>query len=214
MRLVGFIRVSTTRQATEGHSLAAQEGIIRAWAEREGHSVVAIIPDVMSGAKAAKLHGREAAIRLIEVGMADALVVIRFDRATRSTLDAQQLLERSRKAGWAMLTTDGKNSLDESQAFMTDIEFAFAAEERRRISRRTREGLAAALENDPALALGRPPSVSPEAERTILAQHASGASARTIATTLNTAGIPTATGAGRWVHAQVLRVIRRAEETS
>ena len=31
MRLAGFIRVSTTRQATEGHSLAAQEGIIRAW---------------------------------------------------------------------------------------------------------------------------------------------------------------------------------------
>lgn len=212
MNIAGFIRVSTVRQATEGHSLAAQEGILRAWAEREGHTIVAIIPDVMSGAKTAKLHGREAAIRLVEVGLADALLVVRIDRATRSSLDGAELIERSRKGGWPILDVDGKNSLNDTQAFMTDIELAVAAEERRKISRRTKEGLAAALATDPSLRLGRPSMVSPEAEALILAQHEAGLSARAIAKVLNDAGMPTSTGSGQWTHAQVGRVVRRAEE--
>jgi DNA invertase Pin-like site-specific DNA recombinase len=212
MNIAGFIRVSTVRQATEGHSLAAQEGILRGWAEREGHTIVAILPDVMSGAKTAKLHAREAAIRLVEVGMADALAVIRIDRATRSTLDGAALIERSKKGNWPILTTDGKNSLDDSQALLTDIELVIAADERRKISRRTKEGLAAARAKDPSLVFGRPSNVSAEAEALILSQHDAGLSARAIAAALNTATVPTATGIGQWTHAQVGRVIRRAHE--
>lgn len=209
MRVAGFIRVSTVKQATEGHSLAAQESMLRAWAERERHTIVAILPDVMSGAKSARLHAREAAIRLVEVGIADALAVIRYDRATRSTLDGAELIERSRKGGWPILTTEGKNSLDDSQALMTDIELAVAAEERRKISRRTKEGLAAALAKDPTLVLGRPSKVSSEAEALILAQHDAGLSARAIAGVLNEARMPTSTGAGQWTHAQIGRILTR-----
>ncbi len=212
MNIAGFIRVSTVRQATEGHSLAAQESMLRDWAAREGHTVVAVLPDIMSGAKTARLHAREAAIRLVEVGLADALLVLRIDRATRSSLDGAELIERSRKGGWPILDIDGKNSLNDSQAFMTDIELAVAAEERRKISRRTKEGLAAACMKDSTLVLGRPPKVSTEAEALILAQRDAGLSARAIAGVLNDARMPTSTGAGQWTHAQVGRVIRRAEE--
>ena len=56
---------------------------------------MAVLPDVISGVKTAKMHGREAAMRLVESGYADGMAVIRFDRVTRSTLDGAELLQRA-----------------------------------------------------------------------------------------------------------------------
>jgi DNA invertase Pin-like site-specific DNA recombinase len=206
MRLVGYTRVSTDRQAKEGHSLAGQEATLRDWAERNGHDLPHIIPDVMSGMKTAKLYGREAAVRLIESGLADGLLVLRYDRVTRSMLDAQELLSRSRAKGWAILTTDGGDSSDSGQMLMTDVEMSFAAAERRRISERTKEGLSAAVEAGKVL--GCPPQVSEDAEQLIL-DNADTLSARAIAVLLAERGILTPTGKTDWTHAAVLRVIRR-----
>jgi len=208
VRLAASVRVSTSKQATDGYSLPAQAHIIDTWAAQEGHEVVAVLPDVISSAKVDRLHGREAAIRLIEVGLADGLAVVRYDRATRGTLDGAQLLERSRKAGWPILTTDGRNSLVRSEMFMTDVEIAYAAEERRKIGDRTREGLAEARRQ--GVRLGRPPAVPEGVEALILDLHEHGTSARSIAARLNTERIPTATGSGAWTHAQVGRVLTRA----
>ncbi len=45
MQAIGYIRVSTDRQATEGVSLAAQRARIRAWAASRGTKLVAIHAD-------------------------------------------------------------------------------------------------------------------------------------------------------------------------
>jgi site-specific DNA recombinase len=44
MRIVGYTRVSTSRQA-EGASVEAQEEAIRKWAEGRGHKVVGVYQD-------------------------------------------------------------------------------------------------------------------------------------------------------------------------
>ena len=207
MDLIGYVRVSTDKQAQSGYSLAGQEAALHAWAARHEHRVVRVIPDVMSGSKAEKLHGREAAIRLVETGLADGLLVLRYDRATRSMLDAAQLLDRSRRKGWPILDTAGKSSIDEDQQLMTDVEMAFAAEERRRISRRTKEGLQAA--RAAGKVLGRRPTVSEAAEQAILALHEAGQSARSIASELTERGISTPQGGPTWCHSSVTRVLRR-----
>lgn len=212
MRLAASIRVSTSKQATDGYSLPAQEHIIGTWAAQERHEIVAVLPDVISSAKLDRLHGREAAIRLIEVGLADGLAVVRYDRATRGTLDGAQLLERSRKAGWPILTTDGRNSLLRSEMFMTDVEIAYAAEERRKIGDRTREGLAEARRQ--GVRLGRPVAVPDAVEAIILDMRGEGMSARSIAARLNAKHVATATGSGAWTHTQVGRVLTRALHTA
>ena len=52
MRAIGYVRVSTVEQATEGMSLDAQESRIRAWAEATGAKIVEIVRDEgVSGTK-------------------------------------------------------------------------------------------------------------------------------------------------------------------
>lgn len=210
MRLVGYIRVSTRKQAEEGHGLDAQRSLLHAWAERDGHELVSVIPDVMTSRRTDKLHGREAAIRLVETGLAEGLLILRWDRATRSLIDGQALLERSRAAGWPILDTNGKSSLSKSDNLMTNMEQVIAEDERERISQRTKEGLAAARLKGKVP--GRPAADLPDMTLHMLADlKASGESARGIAATLNERGVPSPGGGARWSHSTVTRVLRRIE---
>src|ERR671923_2832950 len=45
MQLVGYLRVSTDRQAEEGLGLEVQEQAIRQWAQAHGHELVALTRD-------------------------------------------------------------------------------------------------------------------------------------------------------------------------
>ncbi|GAA1543315.1 recombinase family protein [Nocardioides humi] len=211
MRLVGYIRVSTRKQAEEGHGLDAQRALQHGWAGQHGHELIAVIPDVMTSRRTDRLHGREAAIRLVETGLADGLLILRWDRATRSLIDGQQLLERSRAAGWPILDTNGKSSLSKSDNLMTNMEQVIAEDERERISQRTKEGLAAARLKGKVP--GRPAADLPGMTVHMLADlDQKGMSARAIAQTLNERGVPSPGGGARWSHSTVLRVLRRAED--
>ena len=209
MRLVGYIRVSTRKQAEEGHGLDAQRSLLTAWAGQHEHELVSVIPDVMTSRRTDKLHGREAAIRLVDTGLADGLLILRWDRATRSLIDGQTLLQRSRDGGWPILDTYGKSSLSKSDNLMTNMEQVIAEDERERISQRTKEGLAAARLKGKVP--GRPAADLPGMTLHMLADlQDSGESARSIAQTLNERGVPSpGAGGARWSHSTVLRVMRR-----
>jgi hypothetical protein len=101
MRLRGYTRVSTRKQAEEGHSLDAQEGLLRDWAERHDHELIAVMPDVMTSRRTDRLHARQASIRLIETGWADGLLILRWDRATRSLIDGQDTVAPQPEGGLA-----------------------------------------------------------------------------------------------------------------
>jgi DNA invertase Pin-like site-specific DNA recombinase len=90
------------------------------------------------------MYGREVAITAIELGVADALLVRALDRATRSQLDHASLFARAERNAWRLMDCDGADSGDPSQRLTADVRNAVAAEERRKISERTKEGLAKA----------------------------------------------------------------------
>jgi site-specific DNA recombinase len=143
-RLLGYARVSTTEQRDEGVSLPAQRARIAAFAAAQGQQLLGIEEDVLSGAiDPARRPGLCRALRAVRSGAADGLVVVRFDRLGRRTLDVLKLAAEADKRGWQLVSIH--EQLDTSTAIgglvMTMLA-ALAEMERRQISERTRAGMA------------------------------------------------------------------------
>src|SRR3954466_4745751 len=79
---VGYVRVSTDMQATDGLSLDAQQAAIEQYCAAQGYTLVGIHKDVLSGAKDQR-PGLKEALGQLERGV-DVLVVLKFDRLSRS----------------------------------------------------------------------------------------------------------------------------------
>jgi site-specific DNA recombinase len=89
-RVVGYIRVSTDTQATDGYGLTVQERAIRAFAESQGYELLDVIVDAgVSGAIApAKREGFARVLELAAAGEISTLIVYKFDRLSRVMTDA------------------------------------------------------------------------------------------------------------------------------
>lgn len=106
LRVVGYARVSTSEQLQSGAGLEAQHAAIRDEAARRGWLVARVYQDVASGRSVADREGLAEALEVVERGDADALVVPKLDRLSRSLMDFSVLMERSRKKGWALVALD------------------------------------------------------------------------------------------------------------
>ena len=85
-KAIGYIRVSTDKQASEGVSLEAQAAKIRAWAELNDYELVAIHADEgISGASMGKRAGLQKALKDAKRGM--AVVCYSLSRLSRSVED-------------------------------------------------------------------------------------------------------------------------------
>lgn len=204
--MIGYVRVSTEGQASErSHGLAAQWRALEAWCRVMGHVLLTVIPEVASTRNPERMYGRLTVEAALRAGLADAMVVRDLDRASRSTLDGAQLMA----SGWRIVGTDGVDSADPEQEFLVNVRLAMAQEERRKISRRTREGLETARAQGKQL--GRPRSISPAlARRIVRYRMKDGLSAQAIATRLTQKRVPTPGGGDRWHHSTVRRVLARA----
>lgn len=210
MRVIGYVRVSTKAQGDEGYGLAAQREALERWCFAHQHELLTVTMDVVSGAKAEQMHGRAVAIAAIETGAADALLVRALDRATRDQLDAAQLFKRADRYGWRLMDCDGADSGEPSQRLVADVRLAVAAEERRKIGERTREGLARARREGKVL--GRPRTIRPEVERRIQVLRHQGMGAKAIAGQLTAEGVPTPNGGDSWHYSTVRGVLARQTE--
>jgi len=111
MRIVGYLRVSTDRQAEQGHGLDVQERTIRDWARRHGHRLVGIHRDEgVSGSNGLGSRiGLADALELLRDGKADGIVVYRLDRLARELVVQEQILaEIKRMGGQAFSTSDAE----------------------------------------------------------------------------------------------------------
>ena len=93
MLAIGYVRVSTDRQAEQGVSLEAQEAKIRAMATVQGHELVEVIVDAGESAKSLHRPGLERLVELVRSGSIQAVIVAKLDRLTRSVKDLSALLE-------------------------------------------------------------------------------------------------------------------------
>jgi DNA invertase Pin-like site-specific DNA recombinase len=211
LRVIGYVRVSTKDQGKNGYGRGAQHDSLRQFCEQRGHELLTVTSDVVSGGDSARMYGREVAIAAIEMGVADALLVRALDRATRSQLDHASLFERAHRNAWRLMDCDGADSGDPAQRLTADVRNAVAAEERRKISERTREGLANARKR--GTRLGRKPVIEPDsalAKRIVRMSTRDGLSPNKIAQRLTERGVPTPGGGAKWYPTTISDVLKRA----
>jgi DNA invertase Pin-like site-specific DNA recombinase len=160
------------------------------------------------------MYGREVAMSAIESGVADALLVRALDRATRDQEDAAKLFKRAEKHAWRLMDCDKADSGDPSQRLLADIRIAVAAEEKRKISERTREGLARARlrGTKSGRPIGRPPKIergSTLAQRIVTMRMQDHLSANAIAATLTAEQVPAPGGGAKWYPTTIYDVFAR-----
>jgi DNA invertase Pin-like site-specific DNA recombinase len=136
---------------------------------------------------------------------ADALVVAKLDRLSRSLLDFAALMEEARKGSWSLVALDlGVDTTTPSGEMIANVMATFAQFERRLIGQRTKDALA--VKKRQGVSLGRPRIVSADLVDWIQQLRDDGYSLRAIADTLNAEGYQTAQGGQAW-HASTVRAV-------
>ena len=148
MKALGYVRVSTDRQAEQGVSLEAQEAKIRAMSTVQGARLLEVIVDGGESAKSLNRPGLQRLIALVKSGRVDAVIVAKLDRLTRSVKDLCGLLELLEKRKVALISV--AESLDTGSAagrLVITIMGAVSQWEREAIGERTRDALRHKLAN-------------------------------------------------------------------
>jgi site-specific DNA recombinase len=114
MKAIGYVRVSTDRQAEQGVSLEAQEAKIRAMATVQGAELLEVIIDGGESAKKMNHPGLQRMLALVDSGKVEAVIIAKLDGLTRSVKDLCSLLELFEKRGVAFYSI--AESLDAASA--------------------------------------------------------------------------------------------------
>jgi site-specific DNA recombinase len=142
MLTIGYVRVSTDRQAEHGVSLEAQEAKIRAMATVQGAELLDVIVDGGESAKSLNRPGLQRLMALVNGGKVQAVIVAKLDRLTRSVKDLCGLLELFEKRKVALISV--AEALDTGSAagrLVITIMGAVSQWEREAIGERTRDAL-------------------------------------------------------------------------
>ena len=215
-KFIAYYRVSTTRQGKSGLGLDAQREAVNRYLAGVGRSdPIAEFTEIESG----KRNDRpELAAALDACRKHKAyLVIAKLDRLARNVAFIANLMD----SNVSFVAVD----MPEANELMLHIMAAFAQHERKAISQRTREALAAAKERGTVLGNPKPETSLQQGRETVQAHvrerdeqaypliqaaHNAGQSLREIAHELDQRGIPTAQGQ-QWGATSVLRMLNRKQ---
>lgn len=142
MRALGYARVSTDSQSESGAGLAAQRSAIHAEVSRRGWDLVEVLEDAGYSGRDFKRPAVMTAMAMLERGEADALVVAKLDRLSRSMLDFATVMATARKQAWGLISLDcAVDTTTPAGEAMMSVLVTFAQFERRLIGQRTSEAL-------------------------------------------------------------------------
>lgn len=136
-KAVGYIRVSTTEQAQEGLSLAAQEARIRAYCTAKGWDLLRIYQDAGISGKSLDRPGVQSLISDLESDGVDVVVVLKLDRLTRSVRDLGSLIDDLFKGRALATVQEGLDTSTASGEFVLNMLGAVAQWERKAVGERT-----------------------------------------------------------------------------
>ncbi len=221
MKALGYVRVSTDKQADRGVSLEAQAEKIRAMAVVHNAEMTEIIVDGGESAKSLNRPGMARLLAMVDAGEVQAVIIAKLDRLTRSVKDLCTLLERFERRGVALVSV--AESLDTSSAagrLVLNIMTAVSQWEREAIGERTRDAMRHKRSNGERVgnipygyrlaADGRHLEEDP-GEQTVLAEirrfRREGATLRWIAAALNNSARKTRRGTA-WRLESVARVLK------
>jgi DNA invertase Pin-like site-specific DNA recombinase len=207
---IAYVRVSTAQQGRSGLGLEAQLAALERFAVAEGYNFVETFEEVETGKGADALDRRPqlaAALKAAKKAKAP-IVVAKLDRLSRDVHFISGLMSHKTPFIVAELGAD-------ADPFMLHLYAAFAEKERRMISQRTRDALAAKKAkgfklgglNAGGIAKRDEALQRAEALRPVFAG-LTGMSHRKMAAELNAMGVPTPAG-GRWHAVTVKRVLDR-----
>ena len=222
-KAVGYVRVSTAKQATSGLGLKDQSRIIGEFASRENFELDRWFEEAESGKGQDALDRRpmlKAALRRARA-ISGVVIVSKLDRLSRDVHFISGLMTQRVPFVVVELGTN-------VDPFLLHIFAALAEKERTLISERTKAALA--IKKAQGVKLGNPTNLPEARERGVMANvtaaqkfakatlpiinhaKAEGASSyRQIAKSLNRRDIPTARG-GEWHAAQVARIMKRCAQ--
>jgi DNA invertase Pin-like site-specific DNA recombinase len=167
MALVGLVRVSTTKQETQRQHDALDPICVKVFEEK-----------VSGKLKTADRPVLLAALDYLREG--DMLCVQEIDRLGRNTLEGLYVLNDLFERGVAVKVLDGVAAGEHVEnSLILDLAMALAADRRRDIVRKTRDGLEAA--RNQGRVGGRPSVVDDDKRRAIIARRCEGESLRIIA---------------------------------
>jgi DNA invertase Pin-like site-specific DNA recombinase len=206
-RVLAYVRVSTEEQKGSGAGLAAQRASILAECEHRGWHLVDVIEDAGYSAKDLKRPGVRIALDALQRGAADALVVAKLDRLSRSMLDFAGIMAAAQKQRWGLIALDcAVDTTTPAGEAMANVLATFAQFERRLISQRTKDALA--VKKAQGVQLGRPRLLAAAVVERIVHERDAGRTLAAIADGLNDDGVVTAQGGQRWWPSTVAAVLR------
>jgi site-specific DNA recombinase len=225
MKVVGYIRVSTDEQATNGQSLDAQRAKLEAYASLYDLEIVEIIDDAGQSAKKLRRPGLERARQMLDNGQADGLLICKLDRLTRSVADWQKLIDRhfGERAGKQLFSVaDSIDTRTAAGRLVLNVLLSVAQWERETIAERTSDALQHKIRKGERCGKVRfgydladdgkmliPNHDEQEAISLIRELREAGESLRKIANELNRLDIATKEG-GQWKHTTIKGILARA----
>lgn len=143
-RAIGYIRVSTDKQADHGVSLESQQAKLEAYAALYELELVDIIIDAGVSAKTLERPGLQQALSMLKKGQADALLITKLDRLSRRVKDFATLIEEYFSSDKMSLlsVTDSIDTRSAAGRLVLHVLMSVAEWERATISERTTEALA------------------------------------------------------------------------
>jgi len=207
---IAYVRVSTARQGRSGLGLEAQQAVLARFAEVEGYDLIQTFEEVETGKGADALDRRPQLAAALKAAkqMKAPIIVAKLDRLSRDVHFISGLMIHKTPFIVTELGAD-------ADPFMLHLYAALAEKERRLISQRTRDALAAKKAQGVRLGglnaggIKRRDEALDRAEqlRPVFVELA-GLSTRAVAAVLNERKIPTPAG-GLWHSVTVVRVQKR-----
>jgi DNA invertase Pin-like site-specific DNA recombinase len=173
---------------------------------------VSVYRDVASGKSTNGRHQLQRALTDLGARRADALVVAKLDRLSRSTVDFGRVLTLAKRHSWPLVIID--LNIDTSTLtgkLIADVLISVAEWERGAIAERTKAAMAVAKKRraaDGKPPFGRPKSIDAKVEQRIVRMRKGGDSFQTIADRLNSDASKPPMGK-RWAWQTISRVVRR-----
>ena len=142
MKAIGYVRVSTEKQADFGISLEAQTEKVRAMAVVQEAVLVDVVIDAGESAKSLHRPGMARLLALVDAGAVDVVIIAKLDRLTRSVADLAELLKRFERRGVSLVSVaDALDTRSAAGRLVLNIMVSVSQWEREAIGERTRDAM-------------------------------------------------------------------------
>ena len=218
-KAIGYVRVSTQEQATHGYSLDAQIDKIKGYANLYDIELIDIVIDAGVSAKSLNREGLQNVLQALDSGKADAVIIFKLDRLTRSVTDWNTLIADYFTHKALLSVSDQIDTRTAAGRLCLNVLMSVAQWEREAIGERTSTALR--QKQSQGQHVGSPAygyemldkqlvKVASEYEAIALVKElkANGATLQQIADELNTQGIKTKRG-GQWYPTTIKNLLSR-----